>query len=68
MMPKASSDSKEHESMDMLYPANSDKKDNFLIGLMISMKNYPKDFVVRSYIIITIKSEIIIMQICSLFT
>ena len=42
MMLKASSDSKEYESMDMLYPANSDKKDNFLIGLMISMKNYPR--------------------------
>ena len=41
MMAKASSDSKEHESMDMLYPANSDNKDNFLIGLIISMKNYP---------------------------
>jgi hypothetical protein len=49
MMAKASSDLKEHESMDMLYPANSDKKDNFLIGLMISMKNYPRIFLVRSY-------------------
>ena len=41
MMAKASSDSKEHKSIDMLYPANSDKKDNFLIGLMISVENYP---------------------------
>ena len=41
MMAQASSDSKEHESIDMLSPTNSDKKDNFLIGLMISMKNYP---------------------------